>query len=135
MEKKIKIAVVLAILGGVGWFGWTILRYQVVFRMKVQAVVEKKVQRFPPTAVLVDLPNLVKEAAREAHVPDENLTTSVLLEAKTQGPIVMYFATVTVADGSHAPIEWTVGVDRDHFKNVLLPDIEKLEAAGIKFKK
>ena len=62
------------------------------------------------------------------------MVTTLTFEGRNMGPVMMYFASVKVNDGSHAPLDYEVGVDRDWFKNTILPEKEKLEAAGVLFK-
>lgn len=132
MQKKITIAVVLAVLAGAGFYGWTILRWTVIFRMKVQDVFEKKVGRFPESPTVIAIPDMVKEAAQAAHVPTENLTTTMHLEGRVMGPVTMWFLCVSIGDGSHTPIE----VDhRVESQDRLFNDSENLEQHGIKLLK
>lgn len=98
MEKKVGIGVVLAVLAVAGWIGWTYLRFHVVFEMKIQTVFEKKVTRFPSVDALAHLPEYVKEAARQAGVPDEGLTTDVKLVPRAAGPITFWWLDVVIRD-------------------------------------
>ncbi len=134
MQKKILILVVLAIVGAAGYVGWAMTRWNVVYRLKVDEVMQKKVARFPSAATVIALPDLMKEAAVASSVPTENLKTEVVIEGRNAGPIMFWYIVVTVRDGKHEPLRSEQRVDPDHVK-VLFADTEKLEAAGITFKK
>ena len=134
MQKKLGIGAVLVVLAVAGFIGWTFMRWSVVYRMKVDEVMQKKVARFPSAATIISLPDLMKEAAVAAKVPTEDLRTDVIIEGRNAGPLVFWFVVVTVHDGKHDPLRSEQRVEPDHMK-VLFADTEKLEAAGITFKK
>ena len=99
MQKKVMIAIVLAVLAVGGWFGWKFLSFHVLFEMRLQDVFEKKVTRFPSVEALKALPDSVKEAARLAHVDDEGMTTTLKLQGRQMGPVVMWFLIARIVDG------------------------------------
>jgi hypothetical protein len=100
VQKKIIILVILAVLGVAGFFGWKFLSFHVLFEMRLQEVFEKKVTRFPSVEQLKALPDSVKEAAREAHVNDEGMTTTLKLQGRQMGPVVMWFLIARIEDSS-----------------------------------
>jgi hypothetical protein len=132
VQKKVGIAVVLVVLGVAGYIGWNMMRWSVVYRMKVDEVMLKKVARFPSTETVIAIPDLMKEAAVAAKVPTEGLRTDVVLEGRHQGPVVFWYVVVTVSDGKHDPLRAEQRVENE---KVLLADAERLDAAQVKIKK
>ena len=100
MPKKVMIAVILAVLAVGGWFGWKALSFHVLFEMQLQEVFEKKVTRFPSVEALKALPDSVKQAARAAHVSEEGMKTSLKLQGRQMGPVVMWFLIARIEDAS-----------------------------------
>jgi hypothetical protein len=134
MNNKVKVAIAVVILGAIGFGVWTYLRWNVVFKMKVDEVMRTKVKNTPQIETIKAIPNLMKEAANDSHVPSENLRTTIVIEGKNAGPIIMYSMSVTVEDGSHPAVEAGQGLDRDWYKQVIKPAQEQLEQAGVRFK-
>lgn len=132
MQKKLTILVVVALLAGGGYYAWTIMRWSVVFRMKVDDVMLKKVARFPATATVIAIPSMMKEAAEASKVPTDTLKTEVRFEARGTGAVVFWYVVATVSDGQHQPL---VAEQRVENQAVLLAEQDKLEEAGIKVKK
>jgi hypothetical protein len=132
VQKKITIAVVVAVLLGAGYYGWTMLRWHVIFRMKADDIMQKKVARFPNSETVLAIPDMMKEAAKAAHVSTDNFSTSIELYPRVEGPVTFWFVNVKISDGVHVPLEEEQRVES---QNQLLADSENLESHGVKIKK
>lgn len=129
MAKKIRIAVILAVLGTAGAFGYVQLRW-LLYTMKVREVLDQ-FPRFPSTEQVLGLKGRLQDAATGAHLPLETWSAKVRIEGRAAGPVRFYFVVATVKDGKRS---------FDHEKRVenqdtLFADREKIEAAGIEMTK
>ena len=132
MNKKIVAAIVVLVLAVAGWFGWKWLRFQVLFTMKLQAMQEKQIGRFPSSETVIAIPDMVKEAAQQAHVPTADMHTEIKLVGRDAGPVRFYYL--------HLHIEGDGGKSTDVEQRIesqaqLLNDAENLEAHGVKIEK
>jgi hypothetical protein len=130
VDKKIKIAIVVAIVGVVGWLGWVQLRWHVLYKMKVQDIVEKKIGRFPKLEDIGSLPDKLKEGATELHIPTENLSIKMEIYGRPMGPVTFWFLFVKVSNGS----TWVDYEHRIESQDQLLDD-PRLPETGVTIKR
>jgi hypothetical protein len=132
VQKKITIAVVVAVLAAGGYYAWTILRWNVIFRMKADKIMNDKVGRFPSSETVLAIPDMMKAAAQEAHCPTDNFATTLEIYPRNEGPVTFWYVGVKVSDGVHTPLEEERRVESN---NQLLADSENLESHGVKIMK
>jgi hypothetical protein len=98
VNKKVQVAIFLVTLGAISWYGWTILRWEVVYKMKVQSIFEKQVGRVPSVEAVSRITELCKEAARDSHIPGDGIKTTLTLELRQAGPVILYYISVHIDD-------------------------------------
>ncbi len=133
MNKKVGILIGLVLLGGIGWFAWTFLRWEVVFYMKAKDIMEKQVGRFPSVSTVTSIPQLMKDAARLSHIPNpDGVTTSLALEGRNMGPVTFWYLEAHVDDGTGKTIYVEQKIDN---QDTFIDNAEVQEKTGVKIKK
>jgi len=132
VQKKIWIVVFIAALGGGGYFVWTYLRFLVVFKMKVDEIVQKKGGRIPQPATVAQMDGMIKDAAAASHVPPEGLSVEKTIVGRPAGPIVLWYLVVTVTDEKGRSITSEEQIENS---GTFIDDPEVQKSAGVTIKK
>jgi hypothetical protein len=130
--KKVWIVIFLVALGAGGYFGWTFMRFLVIMRMKVDKIVLEKVGRVPSIQTVASIGDMVKEAARDSHVPEEGMTVTKTIEGRAVGPIVLWYIVIRVTDANGRSISSEQQIENS---GMFMDDPEAAVKAGVTISK
>lgn len=131
--KHLIVLLVVAALAFGGFTVWQKMRVGVVFKLKAQEALEKQVTRVPSLDQILGVPAALKAAARDVGVknPDDWKTT-MQVQGRGSTSATMWYLIVRFEDSTGESVDLSQQIETEE---VVLNNVDKIEAAGIKFKK